>query len=60
MVAMDKIARFELSPGSITIGTCSNCGNDNYSFLAVALSDEGVHDVGRITKCEQFSSNPSQ
>ena len=52
MVAMDKIARFELSPGTITIGTCNNCGNDNYSFLAVALSDEGVHDVGRITKCE--------
>ncbi len=49
---MDKTARFELSPGSITIGECTQCGADSYSFLAVALSDGGVHDVGRITKCE--------
>ena len=52
MVAMDKVARFELSPGSITTGTCKNCGNDNYSFLTVALNNDGVHDIGRITKCE--------
>ena len=49
---MDKIARFELSPGSITLGECANCGADSYSFLAVALNNDGVHDVGRITKCE--------
>ena len=60
MVAMDETLRLELSPGSITTGTCNNCGNDTYTFLAVALSDEGVHDVGRITKCEQCSNNPSQ
>ena len=52
MVTMDKIARFELSPGSIRIGECTQCGADSYSFLAVALNNDGVHDVGRITKCE--------
>ena len=51
-MAMDELLHLEVSPGSITIGECANCGADNYSFLAVALSDEGVHDVGRITKCE--------
>ena len=49
---MDKLARFELSPGSITISECTRCGADTYSFLAVALNTDGVHDIGRITKCE--------
>lgn len=45
---------FELSPGSITFGNCPRCGADScYTFMALALNNTGVAEVGRITKCAE-------
>lgn len=41
----------EISPGSIRTHECEHCGNEAYTFDAVALSTEGVAYVGTIARC---------
>lgn len=51
---MKRTLHLEMSPGTITFGQCPKYSSDScYSFLTVALGDDGVKPVGTIVSCTE-------
>lgn len=50
---VDERAVMEISPGSIRTHECEHCGNEAFTFDAVALNNNGVSWVGTITRCTE-------
>lgn len=55
---VDERAVMEISPGSIRTHECEHCGNEAFTFDAVAINETGVAYVGTIRRCPGCENNP--